>query len=202
MLNAYYKANLSFAMEHRVIAHPIVYQGPLLTVYRWDQPLADGTTAVFERCVRPDSVCVLAFLDPETVLLVREKPIEGSHTFLDLPGGRVDQSEEHEAAARRELREETGYEAKRFLLWNQESWSGLQSFKSSLFIATDLKPFVGKQATHDPTEQIEIIRMPFTELKEFCLRQDLRRTQANLAILRLAYDQNAKERLATFLAGS
>lgn len=187
-------------MQQPAPAHPIVYQGPLLTVYRWDQPLADGTTAVFERCVRPDSVCVLGFVDPETVLVVREKSIEGAPSFLDLPGGRVDPNESHEAAARRELCEETGYEAERFLLWNQETWGGLQSFKASLFIATNLKPFVGKHVTHDPTEQIEVIKMPFAELQDFCLRQDLRRTQANLAILRIAFDQNAKERLTTFLA--
>jgi 8-oxo-dGTP diphosphatase len=45
----------------------------------------------------------------EIVLQVRNKPVEG-HTWIELPGGRVEEFESLLAALRREVREETGLE--------------------------------------------------------------------------------------------
>lgn len=176
-----------------------VYQGPLLQVYRWDEPLTDGTSAVFERCVRPDTVAVLAFIDSETVLLVKEHQLGRTDTFTDLPGGRIDPGETAEVAAARELEEETGYHAERLLLWDEERWGGLISFRSSLFVATNLTITETTKRHLDPTEKIEVEKMPFAELAAYCLKQNLRRTQATLAIIRLAHDPEARQRLETFL---
>lgn len=65
----------------------------------------------FEIKVEPDSAVVVAATAAGEILLVREfRP--GTEEWLDeLPGGNVDPGEEPEAAAARELLEETGYAA-------------------------------------------------------------------------------------------
>ncbi len=63
-----------------------------------------------------DYVTVLAATAEGLFLLVRQfRPVVGAET-LELPSGHVEQGESPEAAARRELAEETGYEAEKFEL--------------------------------------------------------------------------------------
>jgi ADP-ribose pyrophosphatase len=63
-----------------------------------------------------DYVSVLAATAEGSLLLVRQfRPVVGSET-LELPSGHVEKGELPEAAARRELAEETGYEAEKFEL--------------------------------------------------------------------------------------
>ncbi|WP_227352786.1 NUDIX hydrolase [Haladaptatus salinisoli] len=58
----------------------------------------------------PDSVAIVARTGDEIVLIEEYRPRLGE-TVVSCPAGRVEPGESFEAAARRELREETGYEA-------------------------------------------------------------------------------------------
>ena len=61
-----------------------------------------------------DYVSVLAATEDGSLLLVRQyRPAVMGHT-LELPSGHIEDGESPEAAARRELAEETGYESHRF----------------------------------------------------------------------------------------
>lgn len=59
----------------------------------------------------PDWVHVVALTASDEVLLVRQYRHGAGGSFLELPGGVIDGGEAVEAAARRELAEETGHEA-------------------------------------------------------------------------------------------
>lgn len=182
-------------------AEPIVpaYQGPLLTVHQWQQPLKTGGSVTFERCTRPDTVAVLAFLDTNTVLLTQELPIGQKTPFLDAPGGRVDSGETHEEAARRELREETGYTAADFFLWTTNTYNGLIQFKQSLFLAKGVEKAREPGTTHDLTEEITLLTCSFDELYAFSLANRLRRSELMLAVLRMRHDPESHQRLIEFL---
>ncbi len=177
------------------------YQGPLLTVYQWQQPLASGDTVTFERCIRPDTVAVLAFSSPTSLFLVREQQLGRMDAFTDAPGGRVDPGEEPEDAARRELREEIGYEAGRLFLWDTQTYGGLITFNSFIYLAADLVPSTNI-TTHDATEHIEIIETPLEEAYRLSLTNGLRRSEVMLTLLRLQHDPVAQARLHVFLAGT
>ena len=179
---------------------PPRYQGPLLTVYQWQQPLSTGDTVTFERCVRPDTVAVIGFLDTKTILLTQEKQLGRTDTFTDAPGGRVDPGEDHETAARRELREETGYEAANLLLWETIEYGGLIRFRQSIYLAKGLTLAATPSETHDPTEEISLLPLPLEEAVRLCLAKNLRRAEVSLALLRLQYDPASKERLRAFLS--
>jgi ADP-ribose pyrophosphatase len=78
--------------------------------------MADGSAAPYYVIRTCDHVTVLAATAEGSLLLVRQfRPAVGRET-LELPSGHVEDGELPEAAARRELAEETGYEAERFEL--------------------------------------------------------------------------------------
>lgn len=93
-----------------------VFTGKIFDVYQWEQKMFDGSMVTFEKLKRPDTVVVFPVLDDGTILLTeQEQP--GREPFIDAPSGRVDADEDILEAAKRELLEETGYEAKEYVLW-------------------------------------------------------------------------------------
>lgn len=84
-----------------------VFKGVIFDVYQWQQTMFDGSTKTFEMLRRPDTVQIMVVRDGQVLLVNDEQP--GRSARIHLPGGRVDESDDSwEAAARRELREETG----------------------------------------------------------------------------------------------
>jgi ADP-ribose pyrophosphatase len=102
----------------------------------------------------PGSAVMMAVDENDRVLLVQQFRLPAEANLWELPAGRLDPGESPLEAAKRELREETGYQAKK--------WTELVSFwaspgyvqeKMTIFLAEDLKE--GKQEPMDD-ERIEI----------------------------------------------
>lgn len=97
-----------------------VFTGEIFDVYQWEQTMYDGSTKIFEKLKRPDTVVVFPVLDNGTILLTeQEQP--GREPFIDAPSGRIDDDEDILDAAKRELLEETGYKAQEYFLWKAVS---------------------------------------------------------------------------------
>ena len=115
-----------------------VFGGVLFDVYQWEQKLFDGTTTVFEKLKRPDTVVVFPVLDDGRVIITeQEQP--GKEPFIGAVGGRVDEGEGILEAARRELLEESGYEASEFVLWDAQHPTSKIDWVVYTFIAKGLK---------------------------------------------------------------
>ncbi|MDQ2720848.1 MAG: NUDIX hydrolase, partial [Bacteroidota bacterium] len=58
----------------------------------------------------PTTVCAVAITEEGEVLMVKQYRHPVKETILEIPGGFIDKNESPEQAAKRELKEETGYE--------------------------------------------------------------------------------------------
>jgi ADP-ribose pyrophosphatase len=143
-----------------------------------------------------DYVTVLATTVDGSVLLVRQyRPVVGEET-LELPSGNVEYGETPEAAARRELAEETGYEAKNFeLLGAVNTDVGRLCNKLWCFYAEGAAP---AQSQSNREEGIELVRC---ERGDFArrLREGEINNALNLAVLFMA---QLKGRLASVAPNS
>ena len=98
----------------RVLKSEMVYQGPVFGVRRDEVVEPNGVRARREVVTHPGSVVVLPVLNDGRILMIRQYRYATRRYLWELVAGRIDEGETVKAAAARELKEETGYRAKKF----------------------------------------------------------------------------------------
>jgi ADP-ribose pyrophosphatase len=100
-------------MHEKTLNSRFVYQGRIVSLELQDVELANGTHAPREIIRHGPAVAIVAALPDGRFALVRQyrKPVE--QVMLEVVAGNVEPDEPLEDAARREVREETGYDAVR-----------------------------------------------------------------------------------------
>lgn len=76
-----------------------------------DVLLEDGSTTRRIKIEHPEASAILPFFSDREILMVRQFRYALGRETLEIPAGKTDQGELPEACVRRELLEETGYEA-------------------------------------------------------------------------------------------
>jgi ADP-ribose pyrophosphatase len=118
-----------------------------------------------------EAVATVALTDDGCVLLTRQYRHPLRRIILDLPAGAIQRGENPAQAARRELQEETGYQASewiRLTYFNQ--FPGSMNIGTHLFMAQGLS-WVGQQL--DPGEELGVVAMPFDQALELVLHGDV-----------------------------
>ena len=140
----------------------LVYAGRVVSLRVDEIALGHGRTALREVVDHPGAVVVAAVDEEHNIYMVRQYRHPIRRYLLELPAGGLEPGEEPVAAARRELREEVGIEAR--------EWTALGTFFSSpgfanerlhAYLARDLAPAAGEP---DDDEDIRVVRYPLSEL--------------------------------------
>ncbi len=76
---------------------------------------SDGARSSFFVTENPDWVNVIAFTEKNEIVLIEQFRHGIEEIILEIPGGMVDEDESADAAAKRELLEETGYSSEEFV---------------------------------------------------------------------------------------
>lgn len=123
---------------------------------------------------------VVALTQDMKVAMVRQWRYPTDTEFLELPAGGLDENEDPLAAAKRELKEETGGESEKWVKLS-EYWlaDGVAKIKGYLYLALDTS--FGKNH-FDPTEKMQLEFLDFGEAVSGVLdgRFDDERTQMGL----------------------
>lgn len=128
----------------------------------WDyvldrRPDAAGTPRDYHHVRGAPSVMVVPFQAGEGFVMVRQWRLPVRRFSLEFPGGGVAPGESVHAAARRELREETGYDAASLTrLGRLHPCNGLSNEVCTVFLAEGLK---AGPARPDETEALEILTL-------------------------------------------
>lgn len=98
-------------LAETTLASDLVYSGTLVRLKRDRVRLPDGGEAVREYVEHPGAVMIIPLLADGRVVMERQFRYPHRREFIEFPAGKIDPGEAPLATARRELREETGYEA-------------------------------------------------------------------------------------------
>lgn len=143
-------------MQHqeKTLRSDLHFSGRIIDVHVDTVALADGSMSRRELVRHKAAVVVLALLDADTFVLVKQYRKSIEQALLECPAGGIEIGESPEAAAKRELKEETGYEA--------NNWKALGPMVMApgfcdeilyAFVASDLK--AGKMKL-DEDERVEV----------------------------------------------
>jgi len=148
----------------KLIGSREVYQSRIFTVTEEEAVAPDGFE-ISRAIVRHPGAAVMMAVDPQKrILLVRQYRLPAGRKLWELPAGRIDPGETPLQAARRELKEETGFRARK--------WKKLSSFypspgycaeKMTLYCATEL---TAGDATPMDDERIETRWFTRREVRE------------------------------------
>lgn len=146
----------------RVVREESIYEGKIVHLHRMDVTLPSGKPAVRE-IVRHIGACAVVAVDGENnVLLVRQFRAPLGRVTCEIPAGKLDsRGEDRLKTAQRELSEETGYEAARWVkLCDMVTTPGFCDEMISIYLATGL---TRGEAHPDDDEFLGLIRMPLDE---------------------------------------
>ncbi|MDD5178387.1 MAG: NUDIX hydrolase [Candidatus Nanoarchaeia archaeon] len=111
-----------------------------------------------------DGVCVLPFISEEELVLVKHYRHAIRKIILEAVTGVIDKDETPEDAAKRELKEETGYKAEKVeLLSVLTPYPSLSDHKMYFFRAKDL---VKGKSNKEITEEIRTVKINYNKLLE------------------------------------
>jgi ADP-ribose pyrophosphatase len=99
--------------QRHVLSRDELWRGSIGSFGIDDTVLPNGARRRMAVLRHPGAAAVLAFLDRDTVLLLRQYRHAVGTTLWEVPAGKLDPGEDPVDCAARELREETGYAAAR-----------------------------------------------------------------------------------------
>lgn len=177
------KKNLADIPWRTLSSRPI-YKNPWLSLREDQVGLPNGGTGIYGVVTCGDCVGILPFIDPATVLLVKQYRYVAGQVTWEMPTGGVHAGESVAAAAQRELAEEVGYRAGR-LDWisSYHTSKSVMDETAHLFLGEDLTE---SRLESDHTEFIEVQRFGFENVLEMVLHSEIVDSMTVIAVLHAA----------------
>ncbi len=167
--------------EPQVLSTQMVYEGKVFGIRRDEVIEPSGVRTTREMITHPGSVVVLPVLPDGRVLLIQQYRYAARQYLWELVAGRMDHGETPIEGAARELKEETGYTAKKLKIFLEFfPTPGFLEEKMYLLLAKGLTP--GKA---EPEEDEKIVTRAYThkQLDEMLRKKNLRDAKTIAGVL-------------------
>jgi 8-oxo-dGTP pyrophosphatase MutT (NUDIX family) len=138
----------------------------------------------FTRLLCPEWINVAAFTREGELLMVEQFRHGIDRSTLEIVGGVVDEGEDPSDAGRRELLEETGYEAGTWTSLGSVSPNpAIQDNRCHFFLATDCRSV--SELALDPSEELRVWAVPWAEAEALLREGRIDHALVQVALLRL-----------------
>lgn len=179
------------SLEEKTLESQLVFDGKVVHLYKDTVSLPNGNTSSREYIKHTGAVCIIPVTDENEVVLERQYRYAVREELIEIPAGKLDSpDEDHEKAALRELREETGYTPSELIdLGMYYGSPALIGERVRLYLARGLTR--GEQKL-DADEFLEIFTLPIEQAVQMVLAGEIPDGKTQAAILR-AYLMLKKE---------
>lgn len=158
-------------MEKKISSKEI-FKGSLLHVKKDEVMLENGRKSFREYVLHPGAVAVVPILDDNKVVLVKQFRYPIGKQLLEIPAGKFDfKDEDPLECAKRELKEETGFDAKDYLyLGYIHTTPGFSNEVIHLYLARNLE---SGQSNPDEDEIIDVEIEDFNTVLQKCISGEI-----------------------------
>jgi len=168
-------------LNEELIESHTIYRGRVVTLRVDTVRLPNGNTAQREIVEHRGAVAIVPLLNHETVLLIRQYRQAVGETLLEIPAGTLEPDESPDACARRELQEETGYDARRLRrLFSQYLAPGYSQEVLHVYLAEELVPTAQGL---DADELVELVPTPLSEVERMIVDGAIRDSKTIAGLL-------------------
>ncbi|ABR30422.1 ADP-ribose pyrophosphatase [Thermosipho melanesiensis] len=149
-----------------------IFKGILLHVKKDEVLLENGKKSTREYVLHPGAVAVVPILDDNKIVMVKQYRYPVKKYLLEIPAGKFDfKGENPLECAKRELKEETGYEAKKFkYLGMIHTTPGFSDEVIHIYLAKNL---VKGKSNPDEDEIIEVEIKDIDDVLEKCINGEI-----------------------------
>lgn len=159
-------------MPLKVVGHKVVYKGRVFNTIVDEVEYESGNRSIREVAEHPGGAVVLPLLDDGRIVFVYQYRYPLKEYIYELPAGKLEPGEPPEVCARRELKEETGYDAGKLeKLTAIYTTPGFCTEKLHIFIAGDLKD--GKQKLEEGELGLSLRYVTVSEAFEMVRRNEI-----------------------------
>ena len=152
--------------------------------------MPDGRTTIYGVVNCGPCVGILPFLDPDTLLLIRQYRYVARRVTWEMPTGGVHAGESIEEAAQRELAEEVGYRADRLIhVSTYHTSKSVLDETAHLFLGEGMEKLA---LPPDETEFIDVRSFPFDEALGMVLSGEIVDSMTIIAVLHAARLRNGR----------
>jgi ADP-ribose pyrophosphatase len=171
-------------MEHKLILKEKIYQGHTIDL-SVDHLLLDGERKVIREVVEhPGGTVIIPILPNGDIMLIQQYRYPFNKEIIELPAGKFDEGENPLRCAKRELQEETGYGAVKWMrLGSLMSTPGFSNEVLHIFMALNIEPTGKGQSLEEGEEYIRLKPISLHEAVTMVEREEITDAKSIIGIL-------------------
>lgn len=179
-------------LEEKQLSSDYLFKGRIINLRQDTALLPNGNTATREVIEHPGGVCVAALTDDDELLFVRQWRYPYGEETLEIPAGKRDRLDEDPLeCGKRELQEETGATAKKYIdLHPLYPTPGYINEIIYCYLATGLT--FGEQ-NPDEDEFLDVIKIPLQKAVEMVLSGEIKDAKTQIAVLKVKTLRDAEK---------
>lgn len=170
-------------LTEKQISFDYKFKGKIVNLRVDDALLPNGTTAKREIVEHNGGVCVAPLDNEDNLYFVKQFRYPYMEIVTELPAGKLEKGEDPFEAGKRELKEETGAVAKKYVdLGKLYPTPGYCGEIIHMYLATDLR--FGEQ-NPDEDEFLEVYKIPLSKAVEMVMNGELRDSKTQTMVLKI-----------------